>query len=114
MTAVMLDHEQAHQKTSGGDGDEQGSPPITPSESEPAREPQRHERQRRNQKFGDAARMAWLAIAAKDLAPATRLAYRAMRILFDVQNKDHCHWAPIGVGTQPGASPVMAVVSVYS
>ena len=96
MTAVMLDHEQAHQKTGGGDGDKQRSPPITPGESELAREPQRHERQRRYQEFGNAARMARLAIAAEDLRPVTGLARRGMRIVFDVQDKDHLPLAPIG------------------
>jgi len=103
MTAVMLDHEQAHEKTGGGDGDEQRSPPITPGESEPTRKPQHHERQRCYREFGDAARRARLAIAVEDLCPVTCLVCRGRHAVFDGQYKAHLPSAPIGIGTQPGA-----------
>lgn len=84
MTAVMLDHEQAHEKTSGGDGDEERCPPITPGEGEPAYEPQRNKRRRRYREFRNAARVARLAIAAEDPCPVTRVTLHGV-VVFDGQ-----------------------------
>src|SRR6185295_10040977 len=65
--AVMLNHEESDQKPRRRDSDEERRPPMSKYESEPRDDPERHQRQKRNDEFGDATCIARLAITAEDL-----------------------------------------------
>ena len=71
VTAVVLDHEQAHQEQGSWNGEEQRGPPEAEIIEEPRRSPERGERQRGDRQFGNAAGVARLAIAAEDLRQGT-------------------------------------------
>ena len=66
VTAIVLDHEQADQKTRGGNGQQQIKP-VSEVQREPHREPQQHERNGGDQDFDDAASMMRLAEAGESL-----------------------------------------------
>ena len=69
VTAIVLDHEQPHEKAGGRNGEQQGSPGIAKVEREPGRGPQHHERQSRDRQLGNAAQPAWGAVVAQNARP---------------------------------------------
>ena len=98
MTAVVLDQEQAHHKTSGRDSNEEASPPKAQRVSEPGRGPQRHQRQCRDRQLRNAARLAWRAIRDEDLCPAACIDHRGTQIMSDAQdNVRGWQWLRIGI-----------------
>jgi hypothetical protein len=71
MTTVMLDHEQADQKTSGRDGYGQAEPPR-PLECKPGPDPERGKQSGCDHNLEDAAPLAGFAIVAQNPQPIAR------------------------------------------
>ena len=72
VAAIVLDHEQAHQKARGRQRDQQAEPITDVMQRGPHREPQQRKRQQRDHDLDDAAGAARLAIAAENLRPGAR------------------------------------------
>src|SRR5665811_1547116 len=68
MTAIMLDHEEAHEKTSRWHRKQQAKP-VADVERSPHQEPEEHKRQHRNHDLEDATCTARRAVAGEDLCP---------------------------------------------
>ena len=65
MTAIVLDHEEPHEKA-GGRHRQQQAEPIAELERCPHQEPEQDKRPGRDDELDDAARQARRAIAGKD------------------------------------------------
>ena len=72
MAAIVLDHEEAHQKPGRGQRKQQAKP-VSDIEGGPHQEPQEHKRQHRNHDLEDAARTVRLAIAGEDVRPGAQI-----------------------------------------
>ena len=78
MTAVVLDHEKAHQKTSSWNRYCEAKPPG-PLERKPGPEPERGKQGGRDHDFEDAAGVAGFAISAQNPQPIARRSRRRQR-----------------------------------
>src|SRR4051812_7612363 len=85
MTAVVLNHEKPDQKRRGGERDEQRHPPVAEREGEPGRGPKRDKREQRDRQFGDAAHVAWPAVAAQQLPEMPCISRHGLRIVSNAQ-----------------------------
>ena len=85
MPAVMLNHEEPNQKPRRRDGDEQRRPPVAKREGEPRDDPERDQRQKRHDQFGDATCIARLAVTAEDLPQLPRVGWRKAGIVPDAR-----------------------------
>ena len=66
--AIVLDHEQAHEKA-GSRNDQKQSDPVAEIERGPHRDPQQHKRTCGDDKLDDGARTARLAVGSKASRP---------------------------------------------
>ena len=69
VAAIVLDHEQPHQKPCCRNRDQQRHPPIAQRIDEPGRSPERDQWQSRDRQFDHAADAARLAVAVENLRP---------------------------------------------
>ena len=68
MTAIMLDHEETHEKPGSGYRNKE-SEPVAEPEREPHHGPERDKGPSCDYKFKDAANMVWFTVAREDLCP---------------------------------------------
>ena len=71
VTAVVLDHEQMHQKSRSWHRDNEAQP-VAQIESRPHQDPQQNKRRGSDQELEHAAGEAWLSIAVENLHPVAR------------------------------------------
>ena len=69
MAAVVLDHEQAHEKAGSRNSDQERSPGMAEGKRVPGRGPQHDERQSRDRQFGNAAHPVWGAVVGQNALP---------------------------------------------
>jgi hypothetical protein len=74
VAAIVLDHEQAHQESRGGNREQQPQPPVTEMDGRPDERPQRDQRQEGDGDFQQAPCSAGIAIMREDLRPDARTA----------------------------------------
>ncbi len=72
MSTVVLDHEQAHQKSAGGNRQQERSLPAAKVDRHPGKGPQQAERQQCSCDLEEAPRVTWLAISSKNSSPGLR------------------------------------------
>src|SRR5438309_8170775 len=71
MTAVVLDHEQPHQKAGGRRRNEERHPRVADIVRSPGHYPEHDEWTKRDRNLNDAAGMAGLSVRCKDLRPVS-------------------------------------------
>ena len=75
VAAIVLDHEEPHQKPGGRYREQQAEPVIAEMNGAPHQEPQQDKRPDRDGQFDDAAGGTRCAITGKDLRPAASVGY---------------------------------------
>ena len=90
--AIVLDHEQTHQKAGGRDRQQQRKPPESVAVRQPHQRPKRDQRTDRDDELDDAARAARFTVAQQLLRPRARLANpsRPGRVTFGDQDDILC------------------------
>ena len=85
VAAIVLDHEQAHEKPGRRNGEQEAHPPEAEHVGDPRRDPQCDQRQQRDEQLDDAALVARRAVAAEQLPDAPRIVRRGVRVMSEAQ-----------------------------
>src|SRR5512145_2324260 len=97
VSAIVLDHEEPHQKAGGGYGNGEAEP-VAPAQAGPHGDPEQDKRHGRDEELDPAAHVARCTIAVQDWQPAWCRARVAARC-FDFQERTTSSWG----GTLRGA-----------
>src|SRR5437868_24800 len=75
MAAVMLDHEQTHEKSGRRYREQQADPVVAEIKAEPRRRPQQRERSKRDENLNQAAASVRATVARKNSRPTRRVVW---------------------------------------